>query len=164
VLIAHQAVDGIGVKLGDEGRRPCRPGGYVSFCRLDDEKLLLDARDGSSRRRPGFRDFDVGFGRAGRPDADRADAVCAVGQEQAEIVLSVYVRGACLLFAQPPLRPDMLEEGVKPVAPFVFPPRCGEAAADLLVPAVFIGKARPPGDRLLEGTGGFVLEKDLGDA
>jgi hypothetical protein len=96
-----------------------------------------------------------------RQYAHGTDTVCAVAQEQAQIVIPLDVRSAGLLLSQPPFRPDMLEEGMQAIGPIMLSADDGKAACDVLAPLVPVGKARSAGNCLNESSGSSPLVQDL---
>ncbi len=78
----------------------------------------------------------------GGSDADRANAVLAILQEKAEIVLFRSSASLCLPTTEPSFGCKVLEERDKPAAPIVIPRLNWEGASDRLLPIVVVQKSR----------------------
>lgn len=86
----------------------------------------------------GLRSLPVG------QDADGTDAIGAVIEEDAKIVLIRSAARARLKAAQPPFRTEMLEEGQEPVPPIMVTRVGGQGAGDVRAPVRIVGETRSP--------------------
>jgi hypothetical protein len=99
-----------------------------------------------------------------RTHADRTDAIGAIAQKQAKVVLLLDMGGTGLMLAEPALGCQMLEEGMQAVGLFMFALGNREAAGNRLLPVWRIGKARPAAGCFREDAGGLVLKQHLGSS
>jgi len=118
---------------------------------LPGEELALHPRYGARCGDRGFFDraaVDMmdGHDTVGRQDADRADAVGAILQQDSEIIIVGGADRARLQPAQPAFRTEMLEKRDESVAAYMIARRRGQRAGDIRGPAVVISEmAAAPG-------------------
>src|ERR1700736_3960920 len=111
-FVPHQRIDALGIELRDIGRRAGRGSrGVAALLFLDDKELPLDARYGPARvgHRLGGGRKVAASGTLRTPDADRADTVRAVAEQQSEIIFLIDMGDASLLLAEPALGAELLE-------------------------------------------------------
>jgi len=131
-----------------------------------DEPLFLHAGERAARcgrrllYRIGIREgMDVGP--VLREDADRADTVRPIIQQQPEIVLGGRAPRTSLASAQPTLGAEVLEKGNEAAAPEMLARADRQRACNLLVPVFAIDEARVRSD-LAEQARALALEGNNG--
>lgn len=132
------------------------------------KQLLLDAGQGSPRHYGGFVD---GFGLLAdfrdmtifRTNADGADAIGSVIQENAEIVLVGGAARPRLSSSKPTFGSEVLEERMQAASPIVILGFRREGARDRFCPAVVVEKSSVVSS-LFQLAGRFALEGDDGGA
>src|SRR6185437_3730576 len=142
-FVANERAEAIGIELGNVGRGTRRIGGDEASAGPDDEKLLLNAGDGAAGVRRHFDKSGLPSRQrfSGRADADGADAVSAVAQQQPQIVFLGDMAQTRLLLTYPAFRAEMLEEWVEALLPFIFAARGREAAGNAVAPACGVSEA-----------------------
>jgi hypothetical protein len=135
-------------------------GGFIAH----DEELALDAGDRSPRIGGSIGGKGKGRVVGDRKNPDRADAICAIAEKQAKIVIFGDMRDPRLPFAQPSFRTEMLKKRVQPLPPIMLTPGRGKTAANGLPPRFVVYKSCAAGGRFFQATRDLILKGYMGDA